>query len=161
VDPQGWWGLLLQGALSAALGGVVAALTAWGVVSATHRRQQQAALLGEARQAAIRLFHLAGGYLGMLERARADPSLPVPDTDGHDWLVAATSVEIAMLSLPGDIGRRISHDIGEARRALETLNSDGQRETDAVAAVLRCLQTLVDDLADWLMEGRHLMSREG
>ncbi|WP_217241411.1 hypothetical protein [Streptomyces sp. AC555_RSS877] len=134
----------------------MAALTAWGVVSATHRHQQRAALLAEARRAAIELFHLAGGYLSMLERAREDQSGPVPNTEGHDWLVAATGVEIAMFSLPGDIGRRISNDIGEARRALETLNSAEHRETGAITAGLRCVQTLVDDLADWLMEGRHL-----
>ncbi|GGW83819.1 hypothetical protein GCM10010350_80780 [Streptomyces galilaeus] len=74
MDPQGWWGLPLQGALSAMLGGVVAALTAWAVVPATHRRQQQAALLAEARRAVTELFHLAGGYLGMLESARQDHS---------------------------------------------------------------------------------------
>lgn len=114
------------------LGGVVAALTAWGVVSATHRRQQRAALLTEARRAAIELFHLGGGYLSLLERAREDHSRPVPNTDGHDWLVAATGVENAMFSLPGDIGERISSDIGEARRTLETLNGTAQRETEAI-----------------------------
>lgn len=126
----------------------------------THRRQQQAALLAEARRAAIELFHLAGGYLSTLERAREDHNQPVPNTEGRDWLVAATSVEVAMFSLPGSIGPRISHDIGEARRALEALNG-GVREAEAFAAALSSVQALVDDLADWLMQGRHLMAPRG
>jgi hypothetical protein len=158
VDPQGWWGLLLQGALSAVLGGVVAALTAWAVVTASHRHQERAILLAGARRAAVEMFHLAGRYLTMLERAREDPSLPVPNTEGPDWLIAASSVEIAMFSLPGDIGSRISNDLGAARRALEMLNNSAQRETEAVTAGIRCIQALTDDLADWLMEGRHLAS---
>jgi hypothetical protein len=158
VDPQGWWGLLLQGALSAVLGGVVAALTAWAVVTATHRHHQRAILLAEARKAAVEMFQLAGRYLTTLERAREDPSLPVPNTEGPDWLVAAGSVEIAMFSLPGDIGSRISNDLGAARRALEILNNSAQRVTEDVTAGIRCVQALTDDLADWLMEGRHLVS---
>ncbi len=36
-----WWANLLQGALSAVIGGVVAALTAWAVVTMTARRAQR------------------------------------------------------------------------------------------------------------------------
>ncbi|WP_431933435.1 hypothetical protein [Nonomuraea jabiensis] len=36
-----WWANLLQGALSAMIGGVVAALTAWAVVTMTARRTQR------------------------------------------------------------------------------------------------------------------------
>lgn len=115
-------------------------------------------LLAEARKAAVEMFQLAGRYLTMLERAREDPSLPVPNTEGPDWLVAASSVEIAMFSMPGDIGSRISNDLGAARRALEILNTSAQRETEDVTAGIRCVQVLTDDLADWLMEGRHLVS---
>lgn len=127
MDPQHWWGLLLQGALSAVVGGVVAALTAWAVVTATHRHQQRALLLTEARRAAVEMLQLAGRFLGMLERAREDRGLPVPNTEGSDWLVAASSAEIAMFSLPGGKGARISHDLGAARSA------------------------------SWLMDGRHLV----
>ncbi|MFJ2238369.1 hypothetical protein [Streptomyces sp. NPDC087859] len=95
----------------------MAALTAWAVVTATHRHQQRALLLTEARRAAVEMLQLAGRFLGMLERAREDRGLPVPNTEGSDWLVAASGVEIAMFSLPGDMGARISHDLGAARSA--------------------------------------------
>jgi hypothetical protein len=157
VDPQGWWGLLLQGALSAVVGGIVAALTAWAVVAATHRHQQRALLLTEARRAAVEMLQLAGRFLSMLERARDDRGRPVPNTEGSDWLVAASSVEIAMFSLPGDIAARISHDLGAARRALEVLNAGAEPATEDITAASRCVQALSDDLADWLMDGRHLV----
>lgn len=157
MDPQGWWRLLLQGALSAVIGGVVAALTAWAVVTATHKHQQRAFLLAEARRAAVEMLQLAGRFLSMLERARDDRGLPVPNTEGSDWLVAASSVEIAMFSLPGGIGSRISHDLGAARRALEVLNNGAQPETEDITAGIRCVQALSDDLADWLTDGRHLV----
>ncbi|MFF1330726.1 hypothetical protein ACFVYM_19795 [Streptomyces sp. NPDC058298] len=61
----------------------------------------------------------------MLERAREDRGLPVPNIEGSDWLVAASCMESAMFSLPGGIGAGTSHDLGAARRALEVLNARG------------------------------------
>lgn len=56
VDVQGWWGVLLQGALSAVIGGGVAALTAWAVVSITRRNDRRAAIEKEARASAIQML---------------------------------------------------------------------------------------------------------
>jgi hypothetical protein len=41
TEQTDWWANLLQGALSAGIGGVVAALTAWAVVAMTARRTQR------------------------------------------------------------------------------------------------------------------------
>ena len=47
-----WWANLFQGALSAMLGGAVAALTAWGVVTATGRQLRRQAARSNALSAA-------------------------------------------------------------------------------------------------------------
>lgn len=47
-----WWANLLQGALSAAIGGMVAAVTAWGVVIATGRQIRRQATKTNAIAAA-------------------------------------------------------------------------------------------------------------
>ncbi|MEV4020622.1 hypothetical protein AB0J35_60115 [Nonomuraea angiospora] len=56
MGPIDWWANLLQGAVSAMLGGVVAALTAWGVVKATKRNERKLARELDARVAARELI---------------------------------------------------------------------------------------------------------
>ncbi|MFC4119885.1 hypothetical protein [Nonomuraea zeae] len=51
-----WWANLLQGAISAVISGVVAALTAWLVVRATRQNDRRLALEMESRAAAMRLI---------------------------------------------------------------------------------------------------------
>lgn len=158
MDPQGWWGVLLQGTISAVAGGIVAALTAWAVVAATRRHDRRSALQAEARAAAVRMYHMADELHQALQGSDDDIDALLPATDGRDWLVNATSLEIAMFSLDGEIGARFSQEIGDVRRALERLaifGSDTERRADAVRAARTCLFRLGDDLADWLMDGRH------
>jgi hypothetical protein len=155
MDPQGWWGVLLQGSISAAVGGIVAALTAWAVVAATRRHDRHSALRAEARGAAVRMFHLTGELQQALERALVDDDAPLPTADGRDWLVNASSLEIAMFALDGDLGARISQDLGDLRRALERLNAGTEPRAESARAATARLFHLSDDLADWLMDGRH------
>jgi hypothetical protein len=56
---------------------------------------------------------------------RASPA--VTTAHGSGWLVAASSVEIAMFSLPGGVGACISHHLGAVRRALEVLDAGARR----------------------------------
>ena len=134
MDPQGWWGVLLQGTISAAVGGVVAALTAWAVVTVTHRHEQHAALRSEAREEAVRLFQLTGSYLQLLRRAGRDEQGPLPSVDSRDWLIAATGAEIALFSLDQRLGSRFSVRIGALRRALEGLGAGELPRGDAIQA---------------------------
>ncbi len=69
---QSWWGNLLQGGVSAIIGGMVAALTAWAVVTVTRRNERRSALEIEARRAAIDFFFVLSGVAGHLENALAD-----------------------------------------------------------------------------------------
>lgn len=154
MDPQGWWGILLQGSFSAVVGGIVAALTAWAVVAATRRHERHSAVRAEARAAAVRMFHMTGEIQQALQRALVDDA-PLPTANGRDWLVNATSLEIAMFALDGDLGTRISQDLGALRRALEHLNAGTKPSAESARAVTARLFHLSDDLADWLMDGRH------
>jgi Zn-dependent peptidase ImmA (M78 family) len=154
VDVQGWWGVLLQGALSAVIGGGVAALTAWAVVSITRRNDRRAAIEKEARASAIQMLFTCMTIMGMLTRALEDGTDLPEITEGREWGVSALATEIAMFSLGQEIGRKISQDLGDARRALEIV----ERATPAAKlteAAIENVQQLIDDLADWLMQGRH------
>ncbi|KAB2350006.1 hypothetical protein [Actinomadura rudentiformis] len=155
VDPQGWWGVLLQGTISAVVGGLVAALTAWAVVSATRRHERHTALRAEARASAVRMYHLAGEMYGALCRLADGEAVPVPTTEGREWLVNATGLEIAMFALDGDLGARMSQDLGEARRALERLNVAPESRDESAQVAAASMLRLCDSLADWLMDGRH------
>jgi hypothetical protein len=158
VDPQGWWGVLLQGSISAMVGGVVAALTAWGVVAATRRHERRAALRMEARRAAVQMFQMTCELHQALQRVLEDNDAPVPTADGREWLVNATGLEVAMFALDGDLGNQISQDLGNVRRALERLNLDTQSKIEAAETSVERVQRLSDDLADWLMAGRHRLA---
>ena len=160
MDAQGWWGVLLQGCLAAVVGGVVAALTAWAVVMATHRYERRLALVMEARGAAVRMFQLVAEYSSALDLAAHDPDAVLPTAQTRDWLVTATSVEIAMFSLEGGVGALLSQDLGDLRRSLEALHAaEPQARAEAIDAAKRRAQKLIEDLADWLMDGRHRASR--
>ncbi|MFB9834189.1 hypothetical protein [Actinoallomurus acaciae] len=137
------------------VGGIVAALTAWAVVTATRRHDRHSTLRTEARLAAVRMFHLTGEFHQALQRATLDDHAPLPTADGRDWLVNATSLEIAMFTLDEDLGARISQDLGDVRRALEHLNAGTEPKAETTRVVTACLLQLSDDLADWLMDGRH------
>jgi uncharacterized membrane protein YjfL (UPF0719 family) len=154
VNVQGWWGVLLQGALSAMIGGAVAALTAWAVVSVTRRNDKRSAIEAEARASAIQMVFTCMTILETLTRALEDGTDLPEITEGRQWGVSALATEIAMFSLGKKIGGKISQDIGDARRALEIV----ERATpgaELVEAAMRSVQHLIDDLADWLMQGRH------
>lgn len=155
MDAQGWWGVLLQGSVAAIVGGVVAALTAWAVVSATHRSERRLALVLEARRAAVAMYHLAGEYYQALRLvARSDGAEP-PTAEAREWWVHSSTLEIAMFSLKGAIGAQISQDLGDLRRALEAVNASRPSTPEALAHAQRAALKLIDDLADWLMDGRH------
>jgi hypothetical protein len=155
MDPQGWWGVLLQETIPAVVGGIVAALTAWAVVTATRRHDRHRTLRAEARTAAVRMFHMTGEFQQALKRAVLDEDAPLPTADGRDWLVNATSLEIAMFALDGGLGAQISQDLGDLRRALERLSAGTEPKAEAARMVTARLLKLSDDLADWLMDGRH------
>ena len=137
------------------VGGIVAALTSWAVVTATRRHDRHSALRSEARTAAVRMFHMTGEFQQALQRTVLDENAPLPTADGRDWLVDATSLEIAMFALDGDLGARISQDLGDLRRALERLNAGTEPRDEAARVATVRLLHLSDDLADWLMDGRH------
>ena len=155
MDSQGWWGILLQGTIASGFGGAVAAVTAWAVVTVTHRHEHRFALRMEARKHAVEMFHLAGEFLMALEKAQSDTAAELPTTQSREWLVRATSLEIAMYSVEGPIGPSISQDIGDLRRAVDALMPDGEARSDAIDAAKKCARRLINDLADWLMDGRH------
>ena len=68
-----WWGALLDGIVGAFLSGIVAAGTAWLVVSLTSRHQRLDTLSSEARQALLRLYMLAEEICDSLKKeATAD-----------------------------------------------------------------------------------------
>ena len=154
VDVQGWWGVLLQGALSAVIGGGVAALTAWAVVSITRRNDRRAAIEKEARASAIQMLFTCMTIMEMLTRA-LEHGTDLPEiTAGREWGVSALATEIAMFSLGQEIGRKISQDLGDARRAIEVIER-AQPPAKLIRAAIENVQQLIDDLADWLMQGRH------
>lgn len=145
----------MQGTISAAVGGMVAALTAWAVVTVTHRHEQRTALRSEARSAAVRLFQLVGEYVQVLRRAAKDGQTALPTSGSRDWLIAATGAEITMFSFDPQLGAKISGYIGEFRRALDALHAVGPAHSDVVQAAEEHGQALIDELADWLMDRRH------
>lgn len=101
------------------------------------------------------MYHLAGEMYGQLSRLASGERAPVPTTDGRDWLINATSLEIAMFAFDRDLGTRMSHALGEARRALERLDGDVEARDETAQAAAGSMLRLCDDLADWLMDGRH------
>ena len=155
MDSQGWWGILLQGTIASGFGGAVAAVTAWAVVTVTHRHEHRFALRMEARKHAVEMFHMVGELRLALEKAHSDAAAELPTTQSREWLVRATSLEIAMYSVEGPIGPSISQDIGDLRRAVEALEPDGEVRRATIEAAKICARRLTDDLADWLMDGRH------
>ncbi|MBB3726563.1 hypothetical protein [Nonomuraea dietziae] len=158
---QGWWGNLLQGALSAVIGGVVAALTAWAVVTATRRHERQAALEIEARTSAVDFFLLLADMDIQLTKA-LDSGVALPRmTEGRDWTVKALKAEIAMFSLGRKAGNAFSQKVGDLRRALELVEGDDPPREEPVKAAMAALHTLSDHLADWLMQGRHQPDASG
>ncbi|GAA4483683.1 hypothetical protein GCM10023191_005660 [Actinoallomurus oryzae] len=50
---------------------------------------------------------------------------------------------------------QISQDLGDLRRALERLNADTESRAESARAAIARLFHFSDDLADWLMDGRH------
>jgi hypothetical protein len=153
---QDWWASLLQGVISAVVGGAVAALTAWAVVSATRRHERRIAMEKEARTAALNFFVMLGeiqSHLACAVRTRAVVPLI---TDTKDWALNALTVEVAMFSLDEVFGARISQDIGDLRRALEQVEDVDRPDPALVEQSVTAWQTLADRLADWLMSGKHL-----
>ena len=144
----------MQGALSAMIGGGVAALTAWAVVSVTRRNDRRAAIEAEARASAIQMLFTCGTIMGMLTRALEDGTDLPEITEGREWGVSAVTAEIAMFSLGQEIGRKISQDLGDARRALEIVER-APPGVKLMEAAIKSVQQLIDDLADWLMQGRN------
>ena len=133
---------------------MVAAITAWAVVSVTHRHEHRFALRGEVRTSAIAMFHLAGRIGAELERARSDRDAPLPSTGTQEWLVTATSVEIAAFSFDASLGARWSDSIGALRAALEALNAGSSEQEQLIADADLAVRALIDALAEWLMQGR-------
>ncbi|MFG6192289.1 hypothetical protein [Nonomuraea sp. JJY05] len=152
---QGWWGNLLQGALSAVIGGIVAAITAWAVVMATRRYERQAALEIEARANAIDFFLLLADIDIQLTRALDHGTVLPHITDSKDWTLNALKTEIAMFSISRETGNAFSQEIGDLRRALELAEGDDPPKEQLVTAAMAALHTLTDHLAAWLMQGRH------
>ncbi|WP_157254715.1 hypothetical protein [Nonomuraea typhae] len=155
---QGWWANLLQGALSAIIGGVVAAVTAWGVVAATRRHDRRTLLEVEARNAAIELFVMLAEIDTKLTQA-LDNGVPLGIvTNSREWTVTVLKAEVAMFTLGRDPGRRFSQEIGDLRRALELAEGHELSREELLHSASTALQALADHLADWMMKGRHLGS---
>lgn len=152
---QGWWANLLQGGVSAVVGGVVAALTAWAVVSATRRHERRFAVEREARGAALNLFVMLGEIQTSLTRTATEGVTLPRTTDSRDWALTVLTAEVAMFSLGQEVGARFSQAIGDMRRALEPL--EGMENPDPAQAerAASAWRTVADLLADWLMQGRH------
>lgn len=152
---QGWWPNLLQGAVSAVIGGVVAALTAWGVVIATRRHERRLDIEREARTAALNLlFELGGIWMKLTRAAKGGATLP-PITDGREWGLSVFAAEVAMFSLDQKAGSRFSQAIGDLRRALEIIEGVDNPDRASVERAVRAYDAVVDFLADSLMRGRH------
>jgi hypothetical protein len=152
---QGWWANLLQGALSAVIGGIVAAITAWGVVVATRRHERRVALEIEARASAIEFFLLLADIDVQLTRSLDNGTALPHITDSKNWTVSALKAEIALFSLGRKVGNTFSQQIGDLRRALELAEGDNPPDAALVTAAAAALHVLTDHLADWLMQGRH------
>ncbi|MCA2229036.1 hypothetical protein [Nonomuraea aurantiaca] len=152
---QGWWGKLLQGALSAVIGGVVAAVTAWAVVLASRRYERRAALEVEARTCAIDFFLLLADIDTQLTHAIDNGTVLAYITNSKPWISGALKAEIAMFSVDRDLGNRFSQLTGDLRRSLELAEGADPPKEELVAAAMAALQRLSDHLADWLMRGRH------
>lgn len=152
---QGWWPNLLQGAVSAVIGGVVAALTAWAVVSATRRHDRRFAIEREARTAALNLFVLLGEIQTNLTRA-AEEGVAVPRlTSSGEWGLNVLTAEVAIFSVDAKTGARFSQAIGDLRRAIEPIEGIANPDPALIGRALSAWQALVDQLAEWLMKGRH------
>ncbi|WP_157548834.1 hypothetical protein [Nonomuraea candida] len=152
---QGWWANLLQGALSAIIGGIVAAMTAWGVVVATRRHERRVALEIEARTSAIEFFVLLADIDTQLTRSLDNGTALPHITDSKNWTVNVLKAEIAMFSLGRETGNAFSRQIGDLRRALELAEGDDPPDAALVTAAVAALHVLTEHLADWLMQGRH------
>lgn len=152
---QGWWPNLMQGAVSAVIGGVVAALTAWAVVAAGRRHERRLALEFEARASAIELFVMLAAVDTSL-RHLVENGTRLPNvTESSQWAINVLRAEVAMYSLDRATGRNFSRAVGDLRRALELVEDvDGPAQT-LVESAVSALQRLSDHLADWLMDGRH------
>jgi hypothetical protein len=155
VRMQGWWANLLQGALSAVIGGIVAALTAWAVVVATRRYERRVALEIEARTSAIEFFLLLADIDTQLTRAIDNRAALPHITESKEWTLSALKAEIAMFSLGQTTGNAFSSKLGDLRRALELAEGDDPPKEHLVMAAMAALHALTDHLADWLMQGRH------
>jgi hypothetical protein len=152
---QGWWPNLLQGAVSAVIGGLVAALTAWGVVAATRRHERRLDIEREARTAALNLlFELGGIGMKLTQVAKDGATLP-RITDSREWGLPVFAAEVAMFSLDQKAGSRFSQAIGDLRRALEIIEGVDKPERASVERAVRAYDAVADFLADSLMWGRH------
>ncbi|WP_157255171.1 hypothetical protein [Nonomuraea typhae] len=152
---QGWWPNLLQGAFSAIIGGVVAAITAWGVVVATRRHDRDTLLEIEARNAAIELFVMLAELDTKLTQA-LDNGVPLGNvTNSREWTVTVLKAEVAMFTLGRDPGRQFSQEVGDLRRALELAEGHELPCENLLHSASTALQTLTDHLANWMMKGRH------
>ncbi|GII04325.1 hypothetical protein [Planobispora takensis] len=151
---QSWWGNLLQGGLSAVIGGIVAAVTAWAVVTATKRHDRRIALESEARGSGISLMLYLGAVSGHLDKA-LENGTPVPViTTTPDWLTNVIRAEIAMFSLGREIGKEFSGGVGDLRRSLEIIEGRTPHP-DLIQSAASTLDRLIQRLSDRLMEGRH------
>jgi hypothetical protein len=155
VGVQSWWGNLLQGGISAIIGGLVAALTAWAVVAATRRHERRSALEIEARRAAIDFFFILTHVSGNLENALEQGKLIPMITEEPEWGIGAIRTEIAMFSVRHEIGSKFSQLVGNLRRSLEVIENHTDPDIKLIQSAIEANQKLIDYLADWLMEGRH------
>ncbi|HEV2779992.1 MAG TPA: hypothetical protein VGX25_11410 [Actinophytocola sp.] len=145
----------MQGGISAVIGGMVAALTAWGVVSATRRHDRRFALEGEARDAAIKLFLMLIEIQPSLMQTVKEGTPQPRRTDTRDWALIVLTAEIAMFSLDRERGAEFSQAIGDYRRALEPIEGVPNPDRGQAERAMAAARKLIELLADWLMEGRH------
>ncbi|MGN9784933.1 hypothetical protein ACTMTF_26115 [Nonomuraea sp. ZG12] len=89
-----WWANLLQGAISAVIGGVVAALTAWAVVAGTGRQAHRQALVIDARNAARTLIQDTEKLMRSVMRLARVPG----PRDQREWLLQLDEARITFFN---------------------------------------------------------------
>jgi hypothetical protein len=153
---QGWWPNLLQGAVSAVIGGVVAALTAWGVVAASRRHERRLDIEREARKAAFELLFQLGSIRMKLSRVGSHgTTLPPITTDKAEWGLPVFAAEVAMFSLDQRVGAAFSQAIGRLRRRLEAVEGIAEPSSAHVDQAVSACDEVSEVLADSLMKGQH------
>ncbi|MFB4278470.1 hypothetical protein ACBJ59_24490 [Nonomuraea sp. MTCD27] len=114
-----WWANLLQGGISAVIGGIVAALTAWAVVAGTGRQAHRQALIIDARNAARTLIRDTEALMRAVMRLSRSPER----RDRREWLLQLDEARVAFFnSCAVNIATIAAVDEGFEQRLFRLMN---------------------------------------